>query len=375
MLQHLKEVISIHLADLLYKALRAYPQKEAIRCQEGFFTYEQFAQRVFRLANFLKAGGLGPGRQLAILHYNCHIFLETYFASALIGAVLVPLNYRLSSKELAFILEDSESRLLIAHADFFPKIAAIPDFSIPAEHILWTSPDHRTLHRGVEYESVLKASSPEPITEWGPGEEATAQIYYTSGTTGLPKGVMLSHKNCWLHALGTIAELQMTDAEIWIHVAPLFHLADAWATWAVTWTGGTHVLIKEFDPKTVLDTMVRERVTLTNMIPTMLNLLINHPDFSKYSFPHLRCLLSGGAPIAPKVVRKIMEGFGCDYIQTYGMTETSPYLTLSLLKDHLKHLPPEKQFPFKAKTGRAFMAVALKVVRSDGLEVAPDDEE
>jgi acyl-CoA synthetase (AMP-forming)/AMP-acid ligase II len=264
---------------------------------------------------------------------------------------------------------------LIAHADFFPKISAIADLSLPAEHLLYTSSDDRTLNRGVGYESVLKNSSPDPIAEWGPGDEATAQIYYTSGTTGLPKGVMLSHKNCWLHALGTIAELQMTDAEVWIHVAPLFHLADAWATWAVTWTGGTHVLVKEFDPQTVLEAMVRERVTLTNMIPTMLNLLINHSDFPKYSFPSLRCLLSGGAPIAPEVVRKIMEGFGCDYIQTYGMTETSPYLTLSMLKDHLKHLPPEKQFPFKAKTGRAFMAVALKVVRSDDREVTPDDKE
>ena len=365
----------IHLAELLFKALRAYPQKEAVRCHQGLFTYEQFSKRVFRLAHFLRDRGLGPGGQTAILHYNCHVFLEAYFAAALIGAVLVPLNYRLSSREIDYILNDSESQLLIAHSDFFSKIEGIGNLKISPHHILWINPDDRTRSQGMDYESALGSSSPDPIMDWGPGDEATAQIYYTSGTTGRPKGVMLSHKNCWLHALGTIAELQLKNSDVWIHVAPLFHLADAWATWAVSWAGGTHILVKEFDPKTVLDTMVRENVTLSNMIPTMLNLLINHPDFPKYTFPHLRVLLSGGAPIAPEVVRKIMQGFDCDYIQTYGMTETSPYLTLSILKEHLKKLPPEEQFQFKAKTGREFIGVSLKVVRENGEEVRPDDQE
>jgi fatty-acyl-CoA synthase len=111
------------------------------------------------------------------------------------------------------------------------------------------------------------------------------------------------------------------------------------------------------------------------MIPTMLNLLIHHPAFPNYAFPHLRVLLSGGAPIAPEVVRKIMQGFGCDYIQTYGMTETSPFLTFSILKGHLKTLAPEKQFQFKARTGRAFIGVSLKVVRENDEEVRADDQE
>jgi acyl-CoA synthetase (AMP-forming)/AMP-acid ligase II len=339
------------------------------------FTYERFAERVFRLAHFLRDRGLGPGCQAAILHYNCHVFLEAYFATALIGAVLIPLNYRLSSKEIEFILNDSESQFLIIHSDFFPKIELIKNLKISSQNILLVNPNDRTHTQGFDYEAALGSSPPDPILDWGPGEEATAQIYYTSGTTGRPKGVMLSHKNNFLHALGTIAELQLNDSDVWIHVAPLFHLADAWATWAITWVGGTHVLVKEFEPKAVLDTMVREKVTLSNMIPTMLNLLIHHPDFPNYAFPHLRVLLSGGAPIAPEVVRKIMQGFGCDYIQTYGMTETSPYLTLSILKEHLKRLPPEEQFQFKAKTGRAFIGISLKVVRENGEEVRPDNQE
>jgi fatty-acyl-CoA synthase len=365
----------MHLAELLFKAARGYPQKEAVSCHQGIFTYEQFWGRVSRLAHFLNERGLGPGHQMAILHYNCHVFLEAYFAAALIGAALVPLNYRLSSREIEYILNDSESELIIVHSDFLPKIESIKHPRIKPSHILLVNHSSLSPSPGLDYETALRSSSPDPIRHWGPGYETSAQIYYTSGTTGRPKGVMLSHKNGYLHALGTMAELQLTDSDVWLHVAPLFHLADAWATWAVTWAGGTHVLVREFEPQTVLDTMVREKITLTNMIPTMLNLLIHHPAFSNYTFPHLRVLLSGGAPIAPEVVKKIMQGFGCDYIQTYGMTETSPFLTFSILKGHLKTLPPEKQFQFKSRTGRAFIGVSLKVVRENGEEVQPDDRE
>jgi len=186
---------------------------------------------------------------------------------------------------------------------------------------------------------------------------------------------MLSHKNVCFHALAAVAELKLTDQDNWIHVAPLFHLADAWATFAMTWVGGKHVVVPDFEPPLVLSTLEKEKGTITNMIPTMLNMLINTPDVGNYDFSSLRALLSGGASIAPEVVRKIMETFKCDYIQTYGMTETSPYLTVSILKENLTHLPPEEQFFYKAKTGRPFMGVLLKVIREDGTGVTPDDKE
>jgi fatty-acyl-CoA synthase len=312
---------------------------------------------------------------VAILQYNCHTFLEAYFASALTNTILVPLNYRLSAQEIDYILRDSEARILIAQADFSSKTPP-PDSRPPAlESTIWIDSSAHLRSTDSEYEGLLAAASAEPLPPRGPGDDAVAQIYYTSGTTGRPKGVMLTHRNGYLHALGTIAELNLKDSDVWIHVAPLFHLADAWATWAITWVGGTHVIVREFNPPSVIEAMVREEVTLTNMIPTMLNLLIHHPGFEAYTFPHLRIILSGGAPIAPETVRKIIEGFRCDYVQTYGMTETSPYLTLSLLKAHLKFLPPEEQLFYKAKTGREFIGISLKVVREDGREVLPNDQE
>jgi len=135
------------------------------------------------------------------------------------------------------------------------------------------------------------------------------------------------------------------------------------------------VLVREFEPKIVCETIEREKVTITNLIPTMLNLMVNHPDAGNYNYSSLRTLLSGGAPIAQEVVRKILETFGCDYIQTYGMTETSPYLTLSILKEHLKKLSFEDQLRFKSKTGREFIGVELKVVNEKGEEVKADERE
>jgi len=165
------------------------------------------------------------------------------------------------------------------------------------------------------------------------------------------------------------------NSDHWFHVAPLFHLADAWATFAITWVGGKHVILPAFEPARVLRLIREERISITNLIPTMLNMMVNHPEVHRYDYSSLRVLLSGGAPIAPEVVRKIVETFRCDYIQTYGMTETSPYLTMSILKDHLKALPWEEQLRFKSKTGREFINVSLRVVDERGNDVAGDEKQ
>lgn len=364
------------LTESLAKASKLFPHKHAIVCGGKRWTYREFHNRVNRLSHCLGAFGIKKDDKVAILHPNCHTFLETYYAIPQVGGISVPINTRLSPKEIAFILQDSDSKILIADSVFKNQVDAIRGEIRGIEKILWTG-EARENDGPIDlnYEKALKrndfGSLPEPSIH---GEDI-AQIYYTSGTTGRPKGVMLSHKNGMTHALGTIAEIHLTDQDVWIHVAPLFHLADAWATWAVTWVGGTHVLVREFDAKVVLETIQKEKVTLTNLIPTMLNLMVNHPDVGKFDYSSLRVLLSGGAPIAPEVVRKIVETFKCDYIQTYGMTETSPYLTLSILKEHLKKLSHEDQLRFKSKTGREFIGVELKVVNDRGEEVKKDEKE
>ncbi|MFH1240995.1 MAG: long-chain-fatty-acid--CoA ligase [Pseudomonadota bacterium] len=366
----------MNIPFILEKALSLYADKEAVVCNEKRFTYFRFADRVYGLANFLKRTGIGKGDCVAILHHNSNEFLECYFAVAQLGAILNPLNFRLSPAELGYILEDSHARLLIAARRFGPGVSSVMETASGIGQLVWTGPgDELRLQDSLDYEEILEREEKEPPEVPDVSDEDVAHLYYTSGTTGRPKGVMLSHKNVCSHALAAIAELHLTDKDNWIHVAPLFHLADAWATFAITWVGGKHVVVTDFDPPRVLSALQDEKVTITNMIPTMLNMLVNTSGVDTYDFSSLRALLSGGAPIAPEVVRKIMETFRCDYIQTYGMTETSPYLTVSILKENLAGLSPERQFFYKAKTGRPFLGVLLKVVREDGTLVTPDDKE
>lgn len=360
------------LNEILPKAAKLYPDYEAVVCGDVRLSYDQFARRVWRLANALSSIGLSRGDRLAVLHENCHVFLEAYFAAAHLGVILVPLNYRLSSGELAAIIEDSGSSAMVVQKAFEDKVKDIPDMA--GCRMIWTlgSPACRRAKEDFIYEDLIAGALERAPDEIMINDGDVAQLYYTSGTTGRPKGVMLTHGNVKSHALGTIAELHLSDSDRWFHVAPLFHLADAWATFAITWSGGKHVIVPSFEAERVMKLIEQEAITITNLIPTMLNMMVNHPRVADFDYSSLRTIMSGGAPIAPETVRKIIDAFRCDYIQTYGMTETSPYLTMSILKRHLKELPREKQLAFKAKTGREFVNVSLRVVDDLGADVACD---
>ena len=360
----------------LKKALDLYPAKIAIIDGERSYTYQQIGERVAGLARFLKSQEIQPEDRISILEINSHAFFEAYYAAAGLGAILNPLNYRLAAREVAFILKDAGTRWLIASTRFAPVVIGALKEGANLEGILWIGegPEKSISIQCHSYEDVVSANAGD-FKAISVDENQVAHLYYTSGTTGRPKGVMLTHKNVCHHALGTIAELKLVDTDIWGHIAPMFHLADAWATFAMTWVGGRHVMVGKFDAETVMATIKKNKMTLSNLIPTMLNLMIKHPRVKEFDFSSLRVILSGGAPIAPEIVRSIMETFGCDYIQTYGMTETSPYLTFSILKGHLKELPQEAQLKYKSKTGRPFIGVDLKVVDDNGVPIAADGQQ
>lgn len=362
------------LWTILERARRLYPEHLAVVDGGRRLSYRSLGSEVDALAHHLRHRGIGAGDRIATLLPNSTPYLASYFAAAGLGAIVVPLNTRLTADELAFILGDSGAAALIADPGFAPL----------AQQALARSP---TVRLAVSSGQPFPASTLSTVDAY-PGEQSAtgfeavltppdgvAHLYYTSGTTGHPKGVMLTHRNVWVHALSAVAELGLSERDTWAHVAPMFHLADAWASFAITWVGGRHVMVPKFEARETLATFERERVTLTNLVPTMLNLMVKHPDRGAFDYSSLRLLLSGGAPIAPAVVRAILETFGCEYVQTYGMTETSPYLTLSLLKEHLRRLPADEQLRYRAKTGRPFLAVELRVVNDAGLPVAADDQE
>jgi fatty-acyl-CoA synthase len=362
------------LWSIFARAEALWPNKEAVVDGERRLTYGEVGSRVRGLAAYLQGQGLRPGDRVAILEVNSHAYLEAYFAAAAAGAVLVPLNYRLNADELAFILRDAGARWLLSRGGF-ASLARQAAAGADVESLIWIGEGQAEERGELGYEAAIQAGASAPLVPVDPESDQAAQLYYTSGTTGRPKGVILTQANVSLHALGTIAELGLAESDVWGHIAPMFHLADAWATFAITLVGGRHVMIPSFNVEPVLAAIEAEGITLSNLIPTMLNLMLNHPRVGRYCTDSLRMLLSGGAPIAPELVRRIVEVFGCEYVQTYGMTETSPYLTLSLLKEHLRALPPSQQLAYRAKTGRPFVTVELKVVDAQGQPVRADGEQ
>ena len=360
----------------LKKALTLWPDREAlVQGDLTRLTYRKLGERIAQLARGLADRGIERGDVVAMVAPNVHQYVETYYACAFAGAVLAPVNFRLSARELALIFESSQPKLCIAHRDF---AAVVEEASLPLAgmqeppRLVWIG-EVESGHLSEGYDELLDGQSGILPSSPSCSADDLAHLYFTSGTTGKPKGVMLTHGNVSFHALSAIAELRLSDADTWLHAAPLFHLADAWATFALTWVGGRHVCLPYFDAEKALRAIQEERVTLSNLIPTMLNLMVNHPAVDSFDLSSLRVILSGGAPIAPETVRRIIAAFECDYIQTYGMTETSPYLTVSLLKEHLRDLPEEQQLAIKSRTGRPFIGVELKVVTEEGREVAHDD--
>jgi len=372
-----KKTNSYPLYSMLSRTAESHPDKIALICGDKRYSYAQFKERVDRLACGLESININKIDKIAIIHKNCHRFLEAYFAAAKIGAILVPINYRLSPNDFVYILNNSQTKVLIAQSHLISSIIENREKLPLLRNIILTELEktNRLNEMHLEYESLLESAilkkEPANIKE----DSDIAQIYYTSGTTGSPKGVILTHKNNWEHAEGTITELGLSSSDKWLHVSPMFHLADAWAVWSITMVAATHVMIPSFEPKLVLQAIEEHQITISNFIPTMLNILVNFPDVKSYNLSSLRLLLSGGAPIATEVIRKVIEIFGCDYIQTYGLTETSPFLTMSILRDEMKSFPFEERLKYMATTGRPFYNVEIKVVKEDGTEVIPNEED
>lgn len=355
----------------LSKALSIWPEREAVVDGAKRFTYKQFGDRVANLTRALGELGLRKGSVAAIWSCNAHEYMETYYACAISGIVLVPLNYRLSVQEIDAILADCEAEVLVAHSGVAGAVAEMLAGEHKLRHVIWMENCPAEFKRSSDYDYeklVSKGDGTFPDLPWMRADDL-AHLYYTSGTTGRPKGVMLSQGNVAFNALGATCELHLSDRDTWIHAAPLFHLADAWSIFAITWVGGKHVFVPQFQSTEVLQAIEREKVSVTVLVPTMLNALLHDPRLSEFSYKSLRLILTGGSPIAPETVKKTVKTFGCEYIQLYGMTETSPFLTLSLPKFNQSDESDSEQTEIRSRTGRPYIGAEVRVVRTDGVDV------
>jgi fatty-acyl-CoA synthase len=353
-------------------AERQFPGKTAVVCGALRFTYTQFAQRTMRLAGALRDAGVKSGDRVAFLSLNCHRLLEAYYGVLETGAVLLPLNIRLSTDELAYILNDAAAKMLFLEKEFVELVNSfrqrVP--SLQTFFLLDSAPQAPWLsHRN--YEDALAAATPYRADVIDFDENALAELFYTSGTSAHPKGVMLSHRNIYLHALSICLTFLTRNDSVDLHTIPLFH-ANGWGTaHTLTLVGGTHVMLPRFTCAEVFRLIERERVDSLSLVPIMATALANSPEREKYDLSSLQWVSIGGAASSPTLIREVEEKLGCACFAGYGLTETAP--VLSTAKPRAGEQFEGEQRPVAlAMTGYSIPGVELRVVDAEDKDVPPD---
>jgi long-chain acyl-CoA synthetase len=359
---------SILVGDVLERTTVLYGDHTALIDGETRYTYREASERVRRLAAGLLKLGLQPRSHIGVLANNSHRYWETYFAAHYAGMPLAPLNTRLSARELEFVMKDAEIRALIAGVEYLEILEQFRRDLPDLEHLIVLADQAPgTMH---SYESILDSAEPLPAAARDWRESDMINLCYTGGTTARPKGVMLSQRNVISNAQHCLMNFSCAETDRWLHAAPMFHLADAWACYVFTMVGARHVFIPGFQPELFMETVLRERVTATILVPTMLNFLVNHPKVRDYDLSSLRMMLFGASPISTDRILAAKEVFGPILIQAYGMTETSPLLT----SQKLEWLDYESAEGLRrlASCGREVVGVRIRVVNPDDGEAGPD---
>jgi len=360
---------AMFINQTLAHARRLHPRSEAVVDGDLRLTYAELGERVDRLAGALAAMGLAPGDRAAVFMRNRHEYLETYFAVEQAGAVLVPLNQRLAPAELAYILNDAGATHLLLDAEHMGLYEAIKA-EVPGLRGVLVAGAGDAAGQGItDYETALAAAEPmrRPARDWQVDD--LVQLYYTSGTTGRAKGVMLSQGNVIANARHFIMLLHFTEQDSWIHATPMFHLADAWSCWTFAWVGARHVFLRDFSTVGYLELVQREHVTTSLLVPTMINAIVNEPRVREFDLSSLRLLLFGASPMPVDRLKAAMVIFpSVPFMQLYGMTETAPLAT-GIFYDEATVNGPEQIVRRLGSCGREVPGVEVRVVREDGAEV------
>ncbi len=336
----------------LERARTQFAPKIGVVDGDSSWTYAEYAGRCRQLANLLESWNLSPGDTVALLSYNTHQLLEAYYGVPLAGGVLLPLNIRLNSDDFLFILNDSRTSVLMLHPDFVHLIEPIRDRLTTVERIVLleqgSSPEWT--EREIYEELLESQSSLRDVDVMSIDEDSVAELFYTSGTTGHPKGVMLTHRNLYLHALETCLHLGPDDTDVQLHTIPLFHV-NGWGTpQFLTCVGGQHVMLRQFVPEDVFRIIEKSSVTAFSLVPTMATALVNFPDRERYDVSSVRQVTLGGAASNEHLTREVERAFDCVCVAGYGLTETSPVAAISNPKSHLE-IDDEALPALKAMTG------------------------
>ena len=349
------------LGQALYRAAAVAGARTAVVDGDRRVSYAQLAVRVGRLGGGLRALGVQPGDVVAVLALNSLEHLECWLGIPRCGAVLNDLNYRLAPAELEFVLADCRAVALIVDDAFAELGAALAGRCGSVRHLIHCGSGERP-GGAIGYAELLAA---EPVPDTGVGDQL-AGIFYTGGTTGLPKGVMLTHANLIANAKHVLIAVGYRADDRYLHAGPMFHLADGASTYAVTWASARHVIVPAFEPGLVARTIETERVTASVLVPTMINMLCNDPGVGSHDLTSVRQVLYGGSPMPSAVQRKAAETMDCDWVQVYGMTEASPGVAICRI-DHRRALAGDEPEATRIRSaGIPMIGVEVEVRRPDG---------
>lgn len=360
----------------LRRNARYFPDRIAVSDNSIKFTWAEFDRRTRCLAASLGQLGIKKGDRVGVLMSNGHHYLEAYYALPRMGAIIVPLNTRYAPLEFAFVLNDCEAVALLVEDTYLPQYEKFASKLETVSNIIYTG--QPPLPAGMlDYETLIE-SSPQAAAFQDVQAEAddTVGLFYTGGTTGRAKGVMLTHKNLISNALGGASSSNITADTVYCHVAPMFHIADAGSIVTYTMMAACHTFLPKFEAVKALEIIQRERVTHIGLVPTMINLLVQVPTIKDYDLSSLKLIFSGGSPTPVGVLRKFRQLLPCRLKQGYGMTEASPGVTALEWEDLVRAM----EAPLDSPAARILMScgipginVDVRIVNEQGEDVEPGE--
>ncbi len=346
---------------------RLHGHREAVADGDLRLSYEQFFDRCDRWSAALQGLGVARGDRVATIAPNTHAQLESFYAVPQAGAVLVPINYRLTQDDFVYIVNHSGSTVVCAHSDYLDALDGVRDQMPGVRHFVAFEGGPRA--GWVDYEAAVAGATPDfqrPET----GERDLLTINYTSGTTARPKGVMITHRNAALNTIGTLLHLPIGVGERYLWTLPMFH-ANGWTyTWTVTAAAGVHVCLRKVEPGTVFGLIRDEQVGSLCAAPTVLISLANASPQVRGEVPAGVRVVTAGAPPAAATIERLEGEFGWEITQVYGLTETAPFITICAPLPEHERLSPAERAVIKARTGVELLTSGeLRVVNEKGIEV------
>jgi fatty-acyl-CoA synthase len=351
------------------RARRLYADREAVVDGDLRLTYRQFFDRCDRFSNVLQRLGVGKGDRVAYIAPNTHAQLESFYAVPQIGAVVVPINYRLTADDFAYIIGHSGATVVCAHSDYLATVDSIRDRIPDARHFIALE---GSADGWLDYERAIAQATPHllrpPIDE-----HDLLTINYTSGTTSRPKGVMITHRNAYVNIVGTLMHVHMSPADTYLWTLPMFH-ANGWTfVWIVTAVGGKHVCLRRVEPRRAFELMREEGVTMLCAAPTVLISLAGASEDVRGEVPRGVRVLTAGAPPAAATIGRVEGEFGWDILHVYGLTETAPFITVCEPRPEHASQSLEERAILKARQGVELITSGeLTVIDDAGKEVPWD---